>query len=123
MTTKIHVVTDALGRPLRFILSGGQAHDITTAPHLLSGLSAGGVIADKAFDSNALRDLIAEAGSHAVIPLERRAKSLFRMTQLPIGSAIESSASSTNSSISVTSPRATTAVLSTSSPSCISPVL
>ena len=68
MTTKIHLVADALGRPLRFILTGGEAHDITTAPQLLSGLCAGGVIADKAFDSNALRDLIAEAGSQAVIP-------------------------------------------------------
>jgi transposase len=68
LTTKIHVVADALGRPLRFILTGGQAHDITTAAQLLSGLSAGGVIADKAFDSNALRDLIAEAGAQAVIP-------------------------------------------------------
>ena len=66
MTTKIHVVADALGRPLRFILTGGEAHDITTAPQLLADLSAGGVIADKAYDSNALRDLIAEA--KAVIP-------------------------------------------------------
>jgi transposase len=68
LTTKIHVVADALGRPLRFILTGGEAHDITTAPQLLSDLSAGGVIADKAYDSNALRDLIAEAGAEAVIP-------------------------------------------------------
>jgi len=66
LTTKIHVVADALGRPLRFILTGGEAHDITTAPQLLADLSAGGVIADKAYDSNALRDLIAEA--QAVIP-------------------------------------------------------
>jgi len=35
---------------------------------LLADLSAGGVIADKAYDSNALRDLIAEAGAQAVIP-------------------------------------------------------
>ena len=68
MTTKIHVVADALGRPLRFILTGGEAHDITTAPDLLADLCAGGVIADKAYDSNALRDLIAQAGAQAVIP-------------------------------------------------------
>jgi transposase len=68
LTTKIHVVADALGRPLRFILTGGEAHDITTAPDLLADLCAGGVIADKAYDSNALRDLIAEAGAQAVIP-------------------------------------------------------
>ena len=68
MTTKIHVVADALGRPLRFILTGGEAHDITTAPDLLADLAAHGVIADKAYDSSALRNLIAEAGAQAVIP-------------------------------------------------------
>jgi hypothetical protein len=33
---------------LRFILTAGQEGDITTAPRLLAGLAAGGVIADKA---------------------------------------------------------------------------
>lgn len=44
MTTKIHILTDALGRPLRF-LTAGQASDITTAPELLAGLRTTGVIA------------------------------------------------------------------------------
>lgn len=74
MTTKIHTLTDALGRPLRFILTAGQTHDITTAPELLAGLSAGGVIADKAYDSRAMRDLIANAGAEAVIPSNRSRK-------------------------------------------------
>ncbi len=68
MTTKIHTLTDAQGRPLRFILTGGEAHDITMAPDLLAGLSAGGVIADKAYDSKALRELIGDSGATAVIP-------------------------------------------------------
>ena len=68
MTTKIHAVTDALGRPLRFILTGGEAHDITTAALLLADLTADGVIADKAYDSNGLRDLIADTGAEAIIP-------------------------------------------------------
>ena len=76
MTTKIHTLTDALGRPLRFILTAGQAGDITTAPALLAGLTASGVIADKAYDSNDLRDLIAEAGAEAVIPSNRTRKVL-----------------------------------------------
>jgi transposase len=76
LTTKIHTLTDALGRPLRFVLTGGEAHDITTAPELLAGLSSDGVIADKAYDSNALRDLIAEAGAQAVIPSTRSRKIL-----------------------------------------------
>jgi transposase len=74
LTTKIHALADAQGRPLRFILTGGEAHDITTASDLLAGLSSGGVIADKAYDSKALRELIADSGAVAVIPSIRTRK-------------------------------------------------
>jgi transposase len=53
---------------LRFILTGGEAHDSTTASALLAGRGTAGVIADKAYDNNALRKLIDEAGAAAVIP-------------------------------------------------------
>ena len=76
MTTKIHTLADALGRPLRFILTGGQVGDITTAPNLLAGLAPDGVIADKAYDSNDLRDIIADSGAQAVIPSNRTRKIL-----------------------------------------------
>ncbi len=68
MTTKIHTVCDGQGRPLRFIITAGQQGDITTAPALLDGFKAGGVIADKAYDSNALRTLIHGSGAQVVIP-------------------------------------------------------
>lgn len=71
MTTKIHMLADTLGRPLRFIVTAGQVGDITTAPALLDGLSAEAVLADKAYDSNALRALIANMGAEAVIPSNR----------------------------------------------------
>jgi transposase len=76
LTTKIHALADALGRPLRFILTGGEAGDITMAPALLAQVEAGGVIADKAYDSNALRALITKAGAQAVIPSNRTRKVL-----------------------------------------------
>jgi transposase len=76
LTTKIHTLADALGRPLRFILTGGEAGDVTTAPALLDGLSPDAVIADKAYDSNVLRALIADAGAEAVIPSNRTRKVL-----------------------------------------------
>jgi transposase len=76
LTTKIHALADALGRPLRFILTGGQTGDITIAPALLANVEAGGVIADKAYDSNALRALIAAAGAEAIIPSNRTRKIL-----------------------------------------------
>jgi transposase len=68
------MLADALGRPLRFVLTGGQVHDIIAAPTLLQGVEGGGVIADKAYDSNDLRQIIAEAGMLAVIPSRRSRK-------------------------------------------------
>lgn len=74
LTTKIHTLTDAQGRPLRFILTEGQAHDSTTAADLIAGRATTGVIADRAYDNNALRELIDEAGAQAVIPSTRSRK-------------------------------------------------
>lgn len=65
------MLADTLGRPLRFIVTAGQVGDITTAPALLDSLSAQAVLADKAYDSNALRALIANIGAEAVIPSNR----------------------------------------------------
>ena len=68
------MLADALGRPLRFILTGGQAHDIIAAPALLHGIEGAGVIADKAYDSNDFRQVIADAEMIAVIPSKRSRK-------------------------------------------------
>ena len=68
------MLADALGRPLRFILTGGQVHDIVAAPTLLDGIKGDAVIADKAYDSNDFRKLIADAGMIAVIPSKRSRK-------------------------------------------------
>ena len=46
-STKIHVSVDALGNPLRFILTGGQQHDITQAEELIAGYAGEHVLADK----------------------------------------------------------------------------
>lgn len=68
LTTKIHMLADALGRPLRFIVSAGQAGDAPQAPALLNGQTGAAVLADKAYDSNALRAIIANLGAIAVVP-------------------------------------------------------
>jgi transposase len=62
------MLADGLGRPLRFILTPGQTGDVTQAPALLKGCRADHVIADTAYDSRALRQLIASLGANAVIP-------------------------------------------------------
>ena len=74
MTTKIHMLADALGRPLRFLLTPGQTHDIKAAPTLIEDITAGGVIADKAYDTNDFRQLIADLKMVAVIPSKRSRK-------------------------------------------------
>ena len=74
LTTKIHMLVDSLGRPLRFALSPGQAHDITEAAKLLDGESADYVLGDRAYDANSLRETIAAMGATAVIPYHPRRK-------------------------------------------------
>lgn len=68
------MAADTFGRPLRFILTAGQSGDILAAPALLDGFKAQAVLADKAYDSNALRAIIADAGAEAVIPSNRSRK-------------------------------------------------
>ena len=68
------MLADGQGRPLRFILTGGQVHDVVAGPELLDGFSAPAVLADKAYDSNAFRECVARAGAEAVIPSRRNRK-------------------------------------------------
>lgn len=68
------MLADALGRPLRFRITAGQAHDITAAQPLLEGQNGDAVLADKAYDSNNLRDHIAQMKAQAVIPSKRNRK-------------------------------------------------
>ncbi|MBK8534465.1 MAG: transposase [Candidatus Competibacteraceae bacterium] len=54
-SSKIHVLVDALGNPLRFI-AAGQVAEVTQAPTLLAGQSATHAIMDKAYDADAVLD-------------------------------------------------------------------
>jgi len=62
---------DALGNPVRFILTGGQVHDILQTEDLISGISFEHLLADKGYDADWLRERIANAGAAAVIPSTR----------------------------------------------------
>jgi transposase len=69
LTTKIHALVDADGRPVRLMLTPGQAHDAPVAAALLEDLADGAtLIADRAYDTNAVRALAAERGAWANIP-------------------------------------------------------
>ncbi|WP_239020436.1 transposase, partial [Novacetimonas pomaceti] len=73
-TTMIHMLADTQGRPLRFIITAGQVGDVTQAQALLAGQKGAAVIADKAYDSNALRALVAQMIAEVVIPCNRTRK-------------------------------------------------
>ena len=74
MTTKVHVLVDANGNPIALKLTEGQAHDGKSASDLLSGLGMGQILlADRAYDSDALRNDLAERGAWAnVKPMPNR---------------------------------------------------
>ncbi len=68
MSTKIHAATDALGNPVRFILTGGERNDITQIEALLEGFKAQYVLADKGYDGQRAIAAVAMAGAIPVIP-------------------------------------------------------
>jgi transposase len=69
LTTKIHAVVDAKGLPIRLGLTPGQAYDGESAMELLNALPENAmVLADKAYDANAIREMINGQGAWANIP-------------------------------------------------------
>ena len=71
MTSKLHVLVDALGNPLRLRVTPGQQADCTVAADLLAGVAVGAVLADKAYDTDALVARIAQTGAAVVVPSKR----------------------------------------------------
>ena len=68
LTTKIHAVVDANGLPIAIKLTEGQAHDGRSAADMLDGVVAGQILlADRAYDSNALREALQARGAWANI--------------------------------------------------------
>lgn len=57
-STKIHALADALGNPLKFLLTAGQRHDITQAHALSECIDNTIVIADTAYDVDAFREYL-----------------------------------------------------------------
>lgn len=67
LSSKIHAKVDALGMPLEFIISPGQAHEINYAYDLLdSSVNCNYLLADRGYDSN---DLRSELLNRSIIPI------------------------------------------------------
>jgi transposase len=80
LTTKIHVVVDAQGLPMKLCLTAGQTHDGQVTEYLLDGLEPRTIVlADKAYDADRIRTLIEDQGATPNIPakLNRKWKPCF----------------------------------------------
>ena len=69
-STKIHARTDAEGLPIGIVITPGQAHDVTAYPALMEEVDDNPeqMLADKGYDSDAVRDDIQKRGGEALIP-------------------------------------------------------
>ena len=71
LTTKVHALVDARGRPLRMVLTAGQTHGSQAAAELLTGLDAHSVVlADKGYDADWIRAMIEAHDAAPNIPVK-----------------------------------------------------
>lgn len=68
LTTKVHLMVDALGLPMDFELSEGQRHDSQLAPMLVERCRPRCLLGDKAYDSDAIRAQLQTMKCDVVIP-------------------------------------------------------
>lgn len=71
LTTKIHVICDAVGHPVKLGITPGQDADITQAKPLLENIDLSAFLADKAYDTDRLIDRLIQRGITPVIPPKR----------------------------------------------------
>ncbi len=74
LNSKIHLAVDAHGMPVRILITAGTVADCTQAHHLIEGIDADALFADKAYDTDAIIATAYEAGMDAVIPPKNNRK-------------------------------------------------
>lgn len=80
MNTKLHAVTDAMGRPIKFFMSAGQVSDYAGAAALRSSLpEADWLLADRGYDADWYREALQDKGIKPCIPLPKALKMLPRL--------------------------------------------
>jgi transposase len=70
-STKIHVITDSLGNPLRLLLTGGQCGDAPQALPLMKGFDFESILADRGYDSDEILAFIGQQDAQAIIPSKK----------------------------------------------------
>jgi transposase len=82
LTSKIHALVDAEGRPVTLRLTGGQIADCAEADALTDDLGEGDILlADKGYDTNAIRAKAAERKAWANIPPKATRKGSFSFSR------------------------------------------
>ena len=92
LTTKIHALVDAKGLPILLKITPGQANDGRSAADMFASLGAGDILlADRAYDSDALRIELDERGACANIkPMPNRVRHpAFDATLYKLRNAVE----------------------------------
>ena len=69
MNTKLHAVTDIIGRAIRFVLTAGQVSDHTGARALMNSLPAADwLLGDRGYDADWFREAPVDMGITPCIP-------------------------------------------------------
>lgn len=77
--TKIHAMTDLLGRPVALLLTPGNVCDISATPAVISkSASVQALMADKDYDADTLRKLLPAQRARPVIPCRRNRNKAIR---------------------------------------------
>ena len=78
LTSKLHALVDADGRPVSLRLTGGQVHDACEAEALIEAIPEDAtLLGDKGYDSNAIREAAAARNVWANIPNRSNRKQHF----------------------------------------------
>ena len=70
----MHLAVDANGMPVRISVTAGTGHDCKQACALIDGIYAEWLLADRAYDSNAIIEKAFSQGMKVVIPPKRNRK-------------------------------------------------
>lgn len=72
LNTKIHNMSDALGNPLKFILSKGNLHDSQVANLLIDNCMNSSLLVDKSHDSQSIVNKTSNQNMEVIISLKRK---------------------------------------------------
>ena len=74
LNSKVHLAVDAVGNPVRILITSGTTADCSEACNLIDGLEAGPLLADRGYDSNEIINQAESQGMLVVIPPKKNRK-------------------------------------------------